>query len=134
MSQQLQNARSLLNSYLLVSLACDHETDRDWLRENFAMLKEKIRQSWAYQEILQEGREQALEQARHEATQEKQRLLLDILQARFPRLVLTARALLPGLEDPESLRHLIVRVSLAQTHDEVHHALLDLANNGKDAA
>lgn len=125
-----RNPESLIQAYLLVSLACERETDRDWLRKKFAMLHETLKDSWAYQEIIQEGRQQE----QRAALQEARQLLLEILQVRFPRLLLQAQRLLPKIEEKAVLHNAIVHISLSDSQDEVSKYLHNLGTNDQDAA
>src|SRR5205823_1706266 len=109
------NPESLLHSYLFASTAFESETDREWLRKRFAMLRDIVRETWAYQEIIQEGREAGLQQGRQEGheegfqaglqqgQQEKldelRQALLDIVQERFPKMVRLVRHQIASIQD-----------------------------------
>jgi hypothetical protein len=66
-----------------------------------------LRETWAYQEIMQEGELRGL----HQAVQ-------DVIQARFPEILPYAKKQMEGIEDSEVLRHLNVKMSMAQTAEE----------------
>ncbi len=66
-----------------------------------------LRETWAYQEIMQEGELRA----RHQA-------VLDVIQARFPEILLYAKKQMEGIDDTEVLRRLNVKMSTVQTAEE----------------
>jgi flagellar biosynthesis/type III secretory pathway protein FliH len=70
-------------------------------------LSDILRETWAYQEIMQEGELRGLHQA-----------VEDVIQERFPEILLYAKKQLEGIQDVKALRHLIVKMSIAQTADE----------------
>ena len=49
-----------------------------WDTGRFNMLRDVLRDTWAYQEIMQEGREEGL--------QEQRLTLLEVVQSRFPNI------------------------------------------------
>src|SRR5579863_2833035 len=52
-----ENTRDLLSlTYIFAALAFVKETDRHWLKRRFGMFEDALKDSWAYQEILQEGK------------------------------------------------------------------------------
>lgn len=77
-----------------------------------------LRDTPIYQEILKEGREEGLEALRQAVT--------DIIAERFPKLARLAKKQVAVVEDPELLRHALVKVSLAQTPEEAKQHLLAL--------
>ena len=51
-----KNARDLLSlTYIFAALAFVKEADRHWLKRRFRMFEDALKDSWAYQEIMQEG-------------------------------------------------------------------------------
>jgi len=66
-----------------------------------------LRETWAYQKIMQEGEIRA----RHQ-------VVLDVIQARFPELLPYAKKQIEAIQDTEVLRYLIVKMSTAQTAEE----------------
>jgi len=49
---------------------------------------------------------------------------VDIVVERFPKLVRLAKKQVAAIEDPELLRHVLVKVSVAQTAEEARQQLL----------
>lgn len=83
------------------------------------MVRNILRDAWAYQEIKKEG----LLEGRQEALQEQRRTLLEIVQARFPALESQARKKADAINKLAALRSLIVQVSLAQNEEAAKQAL-----------
>ncbi len=78
-----------------------------------------LRETWAYQEIMQEGEVRGL----HRAIQ-------DVIQERFPEILPYAKKQMEGIEDTELLRRVNVKMSLVQSAEE---ALQYLFTVGKEA-
>ena len=76
-----------------------------------AVYQDIIRDSWVYQEILQEGAQKALQLQRQ--------AILAIVQKRFPALASLAQQKLAGVIDPEQLQDVNVQISVAQDSQEV---------------
>ncbi len=66
-----------------------------------------LHETWAYQEIMQEGELRGL----HRAVQ-------DVIRERFPEILTYAKKQMEGIEDTELLRHLNVKMSTVQTAEE----------------
>ena len=93
-----------------------------------------LRESPYYQEILQEGRQEGLEEGLQEGLQEgvqkgklegQRETLLAIVQARFPIMVRLTKKLVAAIDDPASLQDVTVKISMAQTAEEVQQYLLE---------
>jgi predicted transposase YdaD len=118
---------------LLASLVLKSEADQVWLERRFALLDEILRNTPAYQKILKEGRaeglEEGLEQGRQEALQrelQRQReALLDVIRARFPKIVRQAKKQVASIEDTSILLHLIIKMTTVPTAEEATQLLLD---------
>ena len=97
------------------------------------MLDEILRNTPAYQKILKEGRaeglEEGLEKVRQEALQreiQRQReALLDVIRARFPKIVRQAKKQVASIEDTSILLHLIIKMTTVPTAEEGTQLLLD---------
>ena len=87
------------------------------------MLRDALRDSWAYQEIMQEGREEGL--------QEQRLTLLEIVQSRFPDIEPLAKKTVDSIGDLAVLRRLIVKMSVTQTEEEAKQVLLEVGKNEK---
>ena len=79
-----------------------------------------LRETWAYQEIMKEGELRA----RHQD-------VLDVIQARFPEILLYAKKQMESIEDSEVLRHLNVKMSTAQTAEEALQYLFAISDEAK---
>jgi predicted transposase YdaD len=117
--------------YAFAALIFNKESDREWLRRKFTM--DILEESWAYQEMVQKGLQQGLEKGLKKGRQEgelqaQRETLLDIVQARFPELVILAKKQMSNIKDPQILRHLTVKI---QTANEGEQLLLALTKDQK---
>ena len=78
-----------------------------------------LRDTWIYQEIRQQV--QAEEQQRY--LLEQRLVLLEIVQARFPRIKPLVEQVVEQLNEPAQLRSLIVKVSVAPKEKQARQAL-----------
>jgi hypothetical protein len=79
-----------------------------------------LRETWAYQEIMQEGELRGL----HRAVQ-------DVIQERFPEILPYAKKQIEGIQDAGILRRLIVKMSTAQTAEEAFQYLFTIGDETK---
>jgi predicted transposase YdaD len=126
-------------TYGLASLAFENEADQEWLRRRFEMLYDMLRDTPAFQDIMNEGRQEGLEQGleqglergreegRKEGREALRQALLAIVQARFPspRIIRQAKGQAAIIDDPAVLQDLIVKASLAESAEEAERYLLD---------
>jgi predicted transposase YdaD len=113
--------------YTLASLAFSRENpgDQDWLFRRFHEMHDILRETPIYQEILKEGREEGLEQGLQRGQLEALRqAVVEVVVERFPRLVRLTKKQVVLIEDSEVLRHLLVKVSVAQSAEEAREHLL----------
>src|SRR5712691_3729352 len=110
-------------TYLLSSLLFEKDEHQKWLHRRFAMFYDVIQESWAYQEIKQEGREEArrellqqAEEARQQAEEARRRTievmrhtLLGVVQVRFPKLSRLAMGQITLVEDSAILSDLAIK-------------------------
>ena len=90
-----------------------------------------LRESPAYQWILNEGRaegkaEGLLEGMQQGARKTAQQAAIGIVTARFPELELLAKATILGLDNVERLQHLIIDLSISHSKEEVERVLRSL--------
>jgi hypothetical protein len=112
---------------LLASLVFKNEADQEWVERTFAMLKDPLRDTPAYQRYLKEGRE--LE--RQQSLERQRQTLLEIVQVRFPKLLHLTKGLATITSDPEVLERLIVKMGTAQTLEEAQESLIDVDGSDK---
>ncbi len=82
------------------------------------MLDEILRNTPAYQKILREGRQEALQQE----LQRQREALLDVIRARFPKVERQAKK-------PSILLHLIIKMTTVPTAEEAMQLLLDASGD-----
>lgn len=78
-----------------------------------------LRDTWIYQEIQQQV--QAEEQQR--SLREQRLMLLEIVQARFPRLKLQVKRVAEQLSEPVQVRSMLLKISTASTQTQVKRIL-----------
>ena len=116
-----KSATELLSlTYIFASLVFEKEVDRDWLKWRFKMLRDVLRGSWAYQEIMQEG-----------ALQEQRLTLLEVVQSRFPDIEPLAKKTVDSISDLAVLRRLIVKMSVVETEAKAKQVLLEISKDKK---
>ena len=123
---------------LLASLVLKDQADQEWIKRRFAMLQDALRQTPAYQRILQEGREEEREalqkvlQQQQEALQQQRDLLLDVMLERFPLLARRARDYAKAVDDLAKLSRLSVKMAMAPTAEEAERILRDVEKGDKE--
>jgi len=105
---------------LLASLVFTSELDKEWIIWRFDKMSDILRETWAYQEIMQEGELRGL----HRAVQ-------DVIHERFPEILPYAKKQLDGIQDAEILRHLIVKMSTVRTAEEAFQYLFTIGKEEK---
>ena len=78
-----------------------------------------LRDTWIYQEI----RQQVQAEEQQHCLLEQRLMLLEIAQARFPRIKPQVKLVTEQLNEPARLRSLIVKVSVAPTEKQARQAL-----------
>jgi predicted transposase YdaD len=118
--------------YTFASMILETPVDKQWLKERFALLRDIIEESWAYQEMAASGLQEGLEKGRQQGLQQgleegeirglREAITL-IVQGRFPGLVSVVQKRVNALEDAVELRELIAKINIATTASEVEEAL-----------
>ena len=145
MPQEQPASKELLAlTRLFASLAFKSKEDQEWLGRRFAMLKDILRDTPAYQQILEEGLEegmekglqqglekglqqglqQGIEKERQERLQSLRQTIIDLVQARSPKLLKLAKGQTLIIEQPRTLELLLVHVAQAVTLEDIQNALL----------
>ncbi len=141
-AREKPNKDLLSLAYGLAALVFNSTADHDWLRKRFSMLEDILKDSWAFQEIMQkghdqglkEGREKGLEEGREKGREEAlrqeiqrhQQLLVAIVESRFPTLAQIAAEQSQALDNPERLQALILHVGLAQNEEKARKYLFEI--------
>ena len=92
------------------------------------MYQDILQESWVYQEILQEGREQGFEEGREQALRQT---LISYLETHFPVLVPLAKQQTSTIKDTDVLQSVIVKMFAVQRVEEAERYLLTLGNDAK---
>ncbi len=136
-------------SRLIAGMVMKQPAQQEMLRRMFAMYRDILEESWAYQEILREGHEKGLTEGLEKGLEKglnqglergrsfgEMRALLTIIEKRFPELLQPFKERIEGVTDTPLLERLIGDVSVAQTIEEARQTLNTLAmrENGKNGA
>ena len=78
-----------------------------------------LRETWIYQEIKQE----VMSEEQEHFLQEQRQLLIEIVEARFPRLLALATSIVPSITEVSVLHALIVHVSTARLEKDARQSL-----------
>jgi len=99
------------------------DEDLKWLQERFCYMNDILRESPFYQWILEEGEVKGIAKGIAEMRQ----TVVDIVQERFPALAQLAEEIVATIHDLVQLRHLLVKLSSAQSAEQARQILLNLA-------
>lgn len=91
------------------------------------MLGDFLRDSPAFQEVLEEGMEKGREEELQRQLQQQRDALLDITFERFPALIHQAKEVADTIDDPAILLRMIVKMGTVPTTEEAKKLLLSLA-------
>ncbi len=111
----LKEYNLLEDALRFASLVFKEGSDHECLNRRFAMYKDILEDSWIVQEERLEGELRGLHRA-----------IVKVVQARFPEIVDLTKKQIEGVEDPESLQDLLVKISLAQNVEDATLALFAL--------
>jgi len=98
----------------------------EWFRKRFSMFQDILRESWVYQEIIEQGREEE----RQRRIQEHRTILMRFIQLNFPELEALAKQQADGIKDPDVLSSMNIKLLAAQKVEEARQILLS-NNNGQ---
>jgi predicted transposase YdaD len=102
----------------LASLNFSSDREKDWLRRRLSMLDDLIKESWFLQEILQQGREQGIEQERVQVLERERQVLVALVENRYASLVSLAKKKVEAISDMSVLQQLVLQLSIASGEDE----------------
>ena len=114
-------------TYILASLVFENEADCRWLKKRFKMLQDILRDTWAYQEIMQEGRQEGREEERQQRLKDQRQMLMSLVQVHFSNIAHLAKERADAIKDPEALQSLILKVVAAQDEEEAKQILLSVS-------
>jgi predicted transposase YdaD len=127
-------------AYVLASLIFADETGQAMVKRRFAMLEDlDLEKSWAYQEILKKGVKQGIEKGIEQGIEkgieqgiekEQQKwltvqrdALFNVVQTRFPELLVEARKKADRTKDPQILLDVMLKVVTAKNSQEARNLL-----------
>lgn len=97
---------------IIAGLVMVRRPEKAAIERMFEMYREALEDSWVYQKIKKEG-----------LAQGEQRVLLAIIQNRFPDIAEQAQKLIAGITDTKTLENLAVTISVAQNSEDALQAL-----------
>ena len=89
------------------------------------MYQEIFRDSWFYQEILQEGEERGIEKGREEGRERFRGAVVQAVKQRFPALEKLASQQTARLTDLDTLNVLLISIIAAQDEEAARAILMD---------
>lgn len=123
-----KSSRELLSlTYVIASLVFENKSDRKWLKRRFNMLRDALRHTWAYQEIMDEGREEE----RQQELQRQRQTLMTFIQTYFPNITQLANQQAHAVNDPALLQSIILKVVTTQTEEQVVQTLFSVNQENK---
>jgi len=116
--------------FLFAALAFRHSkrySDQEWLERRYNHMHDILRESPAYQWILDEGREEGRAEGLLQGSQQgSQQAAITIVVTRFADLEEVARTRITAVGNLERLQHLIVDLLISHSRDEMERVLLSL--------
>ena len=101
--------------------------DQKWLERRFSHMHDILRESPAYQWILDEGIEEGIQRGIQQGMQQgMQQGAINVVVARFAELESLARARITAVSNLERLKHLIIDLSISHSQEEMKRVLLSL--------
>jgi predicted transposase YdaD len=124
-------------TYGLAALVFKEESQHDWLRRRFAMIEDVIKESWAFQEMIQKGLKEGLKEGHEKGLKEghekglkeglkeaKRQDLLLLIKVHFPNLYQFAQNICNSIQTLEKLQDLFENVLLTEDEEKVRQILL----------
>jgi predicted transposase YdaD len=90
------------------------------------MFQDILRESWVYQELVEEG----VEKGREQELQRQRQTIVGYVQRRFPEITALAEQQIAKITDPETLQTVILELLDAQTIEEARQIFLNLDKDG----
>jgi hypothetical protein len=121
----VQNKDLASLAFLLASMIFEGDAGREMVKRRFAMLEDlDLEKSWAFQEILNKGVEKGIEEEQQKWLKAQYDALLNVVQMRFPELLVEARKKADQVEDPLVLQDIMLKIVAAQSSQEARNLLL----------
>lgn len=109
-------------------LAFTSEAEKVRFKRRFIMFQDIMKDSWVYQEIVQESEERGKAQGEAKGVQSQRQAILDIVDKRFPHLHALALQQVSQLNNLDTLRILIVEISIRDSEQDVRTLLTETTN------
>jgi hypothetical protein len=116
-------------SYAFAALIFTKSADKLWLKERFEKMHDILEESWAYQEMIQKGLLQGIEQGIGKGILTMQQTAINIVIRFFADLEELARTKITAINDLERLQQLILDLTMSHTREQMEQVLLSLGGN-----
>ena len=109
----------------IAGLVLKSEHDKQRIKERFTMLGDIIKESWVYQETIEEGKAKGIAEGKVKAKKEDLLQFVEVrFQARFPALLAQAKGVLEQKTSVEQIQVILPLLYQANTIEEAQAALL----------
>jgi predicted transposase YdaD len=116
----------------VAGLVLKSSEDNQWLKERFQVMFDILKESWVYQETIEEGRKEGIEKGIKEGMEkglekgmEKglEQSLIQFIEIRFPTLLTLAKQAMEQKLSPDQLQTMLTTLYQANTIDDARTAL-----------
>jgi len=116
-----ENTRKELLSllYLLASFVIEEEAIMQWLKRRFFEMHNDLRETWVYQEILHEGRQEGQEMERRTELDQQRLMLTTFVQEYYPEIADLARKKANSISDLKTLERIFMQVLRTHTQEGI---------------
>jgi hypothetical protein len=101
-------------------------SDLEWLQERFGHMHDFLRESPAYQWILDEGRQEGREEEKAQGLAQMRQTIVDFVQEHFPELVQQAEEVVATIDNLPQLGRLSIKLGGAQSAEQARTILSSL--------
>ena len=120
-------------SEMFGGLAFTGETEKAWFKRRFAMFQDMMKDSWVYQEIVEEseekGREKGRAEERERGLRNQRTTIVQLVKRDFPALQALAEQQVQNIQDPDVLQDLISQLFATTSVEAARKLLLGLRTN-----
>jgi len=116
-------------SKVIAGLVFTDDVEYQQMLRRFTMFDDILEESRVYQDILRKGVVKGVEQGTKQELARDRQTVLAIIRGRFPDLLNVTKQYIDGVQDPEQLQNLVIKISLAQDSHEVRLALAEVEHH-----
>lgn len=116
-------------SEMFGGLAFTGEAEKAWFKRRFAMFQDIMKDSWVYQEIVEESEERGRAEEREKRLRDQRTTVVQLVKRDFPLLQGLAEQQVQRVQDPDALQSLISQLFATTSVESARKLLLDLRKN-----